>query len=51
MDSSKIKADMAAAFKRIVDGGQAAENAYGAAYQKLVKAGEAPQLRRKYRQR
>jgi hypothetical protein len=30
-------------------GGQAAENGYSSAYQALVKAGKAPQIRSKYR--
>jgi hypothetical protein len=49
MDSKSAEAAMAAALKRINEGGQAAENAYGAAYQQLVRMGKAPQLRRKYR--
>jgi hypothetical protein len=37
--------------KRARTGGVAAEVEYGAAYQRLVRAGKAPQLRAKYRRR
>jgi hypothetical protein len=51
--SENLERDLVAARKRL-DGatgknGQGAENAYGQAYQKLVRAGLRPQLRYKHR--
>jgi hypothetical protein len=52
-DIDRLKRDLEAARKRrdlaVGKGGSGAENAYGQAYQQLVKAGAAPQLRYKYR--
>lgn len=51
--SETLERDLAAARKRL-DGasgknGQGAENAYGQAYQALVRAGVRPQIRHKHR--
>lgn len=52
-DIDKLKADFEAAARRIkeVKAGklQGVEDAYGLAYQALVKAGVMPQIRKKYR--
>lgn len=50
-EKEKLFAEMESASKAIkaVNKGQGTETKYGLAYQALVKAGLAPQLKRKYR--
>lgn len=51
--SDRLMSDFNAATKRLKDTGgravQGAENAYGASYQALVRAGLKPQIKHKYR--